>query len=53
MNEADTRAKLIDPALRTTGWGIVEDSRIRREAIDRPLVVWLVEENAPPLNMLI
>ena len=28
MNEAETRAKLIDPALRATGWGIVEESRI-------------------------
>ncbi len=33
MNEAETRAELIDPALRTAGWGIIENSRIRREVI--------------------
>ena len=33
MNEAETRAELIDPALRTAGWGITEGSRIRREVI--------------------
>jgi type I restriction enzyme, R subunit len=33
MNEAETRAELIDPALRTAGWGIIADSRIRREVI--------------------
>ncbi|WP_416673422.1 EcoAI/FtnUII family type I restriction enzme subunit R [Egbenema bharatensis] len=33
MNEADTRAELIDPALREAGWGVVEGSRIRREVI--------------------
>ncbi|MEA5535262.1 type I restriction-modification enzyme R subunit C-terminal domain-containing protein [Crocosphaera sp. XPORK-15E] len=33
MNEADTRAELIDPALRAAGWGIIEESRIRREVI--------------------
>lgn len=31
MNEARTRAKLIDPALRAAGWGVVERSRILRE----------------------
>jgi type I restriction enzyme R subunit len=31
MNEAETRAELIDPALREAGWGIVPDSRVRRE----------------------
>ena len=31
MNEAETRAEHIDPALREAGWGIVEGSRIRRE----------------------
>ena len=31
MNEAETRAELIDPALTTAGWGVVEGSRIRRE----------------------
>ena len=31
MNEAETRAEHIDPALKEAGWGVVEDSRIRRE----------------------
>jgi len=31
MNEADTRAELIDPALAQAGWGIVEGSKILRE----------------------
>ena len=31
--EADTRAERIDPALRASGWGGVEGSRIRREVI--------------------
>ncbi|MGA8615103.1 MAG: DEAD/DEAH box helicase family protein [Xanthobacteraceae bacterium] len=31
MNEAETRADHIDPALKAAGWGIVEGSRIRRE----------------------
>ncbi|MCP5230529.1 MAG: DEAD/DEAH box helicase family protein [Zoogloeaceae bacterium] len=33
MNEAETRAELIDPALRDAGWGVVEGSRVRREQI--------------------
>ncbi len=31
MNEAETRAELIDPALKAAGWGVVEGSRISRE----------------------
>lgn len=31
MNEAETRAELIDPKLRACGWGVVDDSRILRE----------------------
>ncbi|MCA9092722.1 MAG: DEAD/DEAH box helicase family protein [Planctomycetaceae bacterium] len=31
MNEAETRAEHIDPALRAAGWGVDEGSRIRRE----------------------
>lgn len=31
MNEAETRAECIDPALKAAGWGIVEGSRILRE----------------------
>jgi type I restriction enzyme R subunit len=33
LNEAETRAELIDPALAAAGWGVVEGSRIRREKI--------------------
>lgn len=33
MNEAETRAELIDPALKDAGWGEVLGSRVRREAI--------------------
>jgi type I restriction enzyme R subunit len=31
MNEAETRAELIDPALQAAGWGVVEGSRVARE----------------------
>lgn len=31
MNEAETRAELIDPRLRACGWGIVEGSKVLRE----------------------
>lgn len=31
MNEAETRAELIDPKLRECGWGVVEGSKILRE----------------------
>jgi len=31
MNESETRAELIDPALKAAGWGVVEGSRILRE----------------------
>jgi type I restriction enzyme, R subunit len=31
MNEAETRAELIDPKLKASGWGVVEDSRVLRE----------------------
>lgn len=31
MNEADTRAELIDPKLKSRGWGIVEGSKVLRE----------------------
>ncbi|MEX2374375.1 MAG: DEAD/DEAH box helicase family protein [Dehalococcoidia bacterium] len=33
MNEAETRAELIDPALKAAGWGVVDASRVRRELI--------------------
>jgi len=31
MNEAETRAELIDPALKERGWGVIEDTKILRE----------------------
>jgi len=31
MNEAETRAEYIDPALKAAGRGVVEGSRVRRE----------------------
>jgi type I restriction enzyme R subunit len=31
MNEAETRAELIDPALKAAGWGVVEGSKVLRE----------------------
>ena len=33
MNEAETRAEHIDPALKAAGWGVVDGSRVRRELI--------------------
>ncbi|MGO9482840.1 MAG: EcoAI/FtnUII family type I restriction enzme subunit R [Candidatus Kryptoniota bacterium] len=33
MNEAETRAEYIYPALNAAGWGVVEGSRIRREYV--------------------
>lgn len=36
MNEAETRAELIDPALKDAGWGIVDASLVRREVIIAP-----------------
>lgn len=32
-NEAETRAELIDPAIKEAGWGVVEGSRVAREVI--------------------
>ena len=31
MNEAETRAGYIDPALKAAGWGVAEGNRVRRE----------------------
>lgn len=36
MNEAETRAEHIDPALTVAGWGVIAGSRIRREFIITP-----------------
>src|SRR5687767_2917525 len=31
MNEAETRAEHIDPALKAAGWGVIEASKVLRE----------------------
>src|SRR5688500_10765541 len=31
MNEAETRAELIDPKLKQSGWGVVDGSKVLRE----------------------
>ena len=31
MNEAETRAEYVDPKLKASGWGEVEESKIFRE----------------------
>jgi hypothetical protein len=36
MNEAETRAEHIDPALKAAGWGVVDGSRVRRELCMMP-----------------
>ena len=36
MNEAETRAEYIDPALKAAGWGVIDGSRIRREYMISP-----------------
>jgi type I restriction enzyme, R subunit len=36
MNEAETRAEHIDPALKAAGWGVVEGSRVLREYFITP-----------------
>ena len=36
MNEAETRAEHVDPALQAAGWGVIEGSRIRREYLIAP-----------------
>jgi len=36
MNEAETRAEYIDPALKGAGWGVVDGSRIQRELLITP-----------------
>lgn len=36
MNEADTRAEYIDPALKAAGWGVIQHSKILRNYIIAP-----------------
>lgn len=31
MNEAETRAELIDPLLKHCGWGVIDESRVLKE----------------------
>ena len=31
MNEAETRAERIDPALKASGWGVMQDTKVFRE----------------------
>src|SRR5688572_26816693 len=31
MNEAETRAEHVDPAIRAAGWGVIDGSRVQRE----------------------
>ena len=42
MNEAETRAEHIDPDLKAAGWGVIENSRIRREY---PITLGRIESN--------
>jgi type I restriction enzyme, R subunit len=42
MNEAETRAEHVDPALKEAGWGLVEGSRILREY---PITLGRIESN--------
>ena len=36
MNEAETRAEHVDPALKAAGWGVAAGSRVRREYLIAP-----------------
>jgi type I restriction enzyme R subunit len=50
MNEADTRANLIDPKLVAAGWGVVEGSRIQREFPITAGRILVGGKRAPPLK---
>jgi len=50
MNEAETRADHIDPALAAAGWGVVEASRIRREFPITPGRIEGVGRRGKPLS---
>jgi type I restriction enzyme R subunit len=49
MNEADTRAELIDPKLKESGWGVVEGSKILREVHIAPGKIQIGGGHAKPL----
>lgn len=63
MNEAETRAELIDPKLRACGWGVVEGSKVLREyritegkiqsgvdaaAKSLPIISWYIRASSLP-----
>jgi type I restriction enzyme R subunit len=50
MNEAETRAEHIDPALSAAGWGVVEGSRIRREYLISPGRIEAYGKRGKPLT---
>ncbi|CUS36777.1 putative Type I restriction-modification system, restriction subunit [Candidatus Nitrospira nitrosa] len=49
MNEAETRAEHIDPALKAAGWGVVEGSRVLREYSITPGRIEGLGRRAKPL----
>ncbi|MHB0980505.1 MAG: hypothetical protein ACYC5Q_10650 [Thermoleophilia bacterium] len=50
MNEAETRAEHIDPALAAVGWGVVEGSKILRECPITPGRIEVRGRRAAPLT---
>src|SRR3984957_1035184 len=50
MNEAETRAEHIDPALKAAGWGVVEGSRVRREYLIAPGRIEAQGKRGKPLS---
>lgn len=44
MNEAETRAELIDPALKEAGWGVVDGSRFYGLAMILAALVCYVQD---------
>ncbi len=58
MNEAETRAEHIDPALKASGWGIVDGSRVRRIRRDYMISRGRIEGHVgghscpPPLTLI-
>jgi type I restriction enzyme R subunit len=50
MNEAETRAEHIDPALKAAGWGVVDGSRVRREYLISPGRIEAYGKRGKPLT---
>jgi len=46
MNEAETRAELIDPALKSCGWGEIVDTKVFREFISHAVEFRQAEKEA-------